>query len=184
MSRRTKGALQSVARRLRFIRGDDTQEAFAKRVGVSRSALANYETGRSKPDDFTLSRIAEKAGVPIDYFQSSHEPSADNSPAAVIGAYIEGVPDWTEDEAALVRILRLCSPDTVQEVLQMVTSGASRQEFLVTLDAVFVIKEDIQRLLDAGNGLRSFEKGSLSTFPEGSARHGIGFKERSAKGPT
>jgi transcriptional regulator with XRE-family HTH domain len=175
--------MHSVARRIRFLRGDETQQAFAKRVGITRSALANYETGRSKPDDFTLDRIAQNAGVPADYFQADHDPVADNSVAASIGAYIEGVPDWTDDESALVRIMRLCSPETIKEALQVVTRGAGQQEFLVRLDTVFAIKEDLQRLLEVAANQRAFEKGALSTFPEGSPRHHIGYKPRSARGP-
>ncbi len=62
---------ETVSRRLRFLRGKETQEAFSKRVGISRSALANYETGRSVPNSFVLNQISEKCGVAEDFFSAS-----------------------------------------------------------------------------------------------------------------
>lgn len=171
-----------ISRRLRFLRGDETQQAFAKKVGISRSALANYETGRSKPDDFTLAQISEKAGVPPDYFDPVHDPAAPSSLARSIGQYIEGVPDWTDDEATVIRVLRLCDVSTVLAVLRTISEGASRQEFVVTLGTIFTVNDDLQRLLDLAAGKRPFEKGSLSTYPEDSPMHRIGFKEQKSKG--
>lgn len=148
-------------------------------MGITRSALANYETGRSLPDDFTLARIAEKLNLPNDYFDSSHDPLVEKSFAGAVGAAVEGLPDWTEDEAALVRILRLCDQPTIAEVLKVLAAGATRQEFLVTVSTIYTVNEDLQRLFDLGAGKRPFQKGSLATYPEGSALHAIGFKLRS-----
>jgi transcriptional regulator with XRE-family HTH domain len=183
MSRRRAGSLQPIARRLRFVRGDATQEEFAKRVGVSRSAIANYETGRSIPDDFTLARIVESLGFPSDYFASNYDPLIEKSLAGAVGAAIEGIPDWTEDEATLVRILRLCDQSTIADVIKVVAEGAARQEFLVTISTIYTVNEDLQRLFDLGEGKRPFQKGSLATYPEGSALHSIGFKTKSQSGP-
>lgn len=44
-----------------------TQEEFAKRVKVTRSALSQYEIGTRNPDYETLQRIADKFNVSIDY---------------------------------------------------------------------------------------------------------------------
>ena len=143
MSRRDSQTLQSVARRIRFLRGEETQKEFAKRAGISRSALANYETGRSQPDDFTLSKIAKNLDISEDYFASRYDPLPSNdgelSQAALLGGIIEGIPAWTEDEATLVRILRLCNEGTISQVLQIVLASANEQEVTVTLDKVFEI---------------------------------------------
>ena len=176
----------SVARRLRYLRGDATQEAFAKRVGVSRSALANYETGRSRPDDYTLQVIAQKTDTSIDFFTSSShplDPSAPKSMAAFVGAAVEGVPDWTQDEAMLVRMLRLSDDTVVQEVMRVVNEGIGGREVMVTIGSVFKLTEDLERLAEMASAQRSYERGPLAAYPKDSPLHRIGFKDPVIEGP-
>lgn len=45
-----------------------TQEAFAEKIGVSRSTLSCYEIGQRTPHLKTLQHIAELFGVGLDYF--------------------------------------------------------------------------------------------------------------------
>lgn len=45
-----------------------TQEAFAEKIGVSRSTLSCYEIGQRTPHLKTLQHIAEMFGVGLDYF--------------------------------------------------------------------------------------------------------------------
>lgn len=55
----------TVAERLRRLRGvEESQESFAARVGISRAALANYETGRTVPGPSVRRRICDALGVP------------------------------------------------------------------------------------------------------------------------
>ena len=184
MSRREHELDQPIARRLRFMRGKETQEAFAKRVGISRSALANYETGRSKPDDFTLAQIIENTGVPSDYFASYPHPTSGASLEAAVGSLLDGgLPDWTHDEATVIRILRLCDQGTVLKVLRLIKEGASKQEVTLVLSEVFTVKEDLQRLHDLADGNRIFVKGPLATYAEDNPMHRIGFKTKTNKGP-
>ncbi len=131
-------------------------------VGISRSVLANYETGRSVPDNFTLARTIEKLGVPKDYFDTQHDPLTEKSFAGVVGAVIEGIPDWTDDEAILMRVLRLCDQPTIAEVVKGVMEGAARQEFLVATSTICTVNEDLQRLFDLAAGKRPFHKGALA----------------------
>jgi len=49
---------------IRELRGDLSQAQFAKKVGVSQSAIANYELGRI-PKQEILERIAKAAGKRI-----------------------------------------------------------------------------------------------------------------------
>jgi transcriptional regulator with XRE-family HTH domain len=178
MSRHGSGSLSSVARRLRYLRGEETQEAFAKRVGVSRSALANYETGRSKPDDYTLQRIAENTNTSMEYFVSYVDPLANSSMAALVGAAIEGVPDWTDDEATLVRMLRLCDDPALRDIVRAVNDAVGNREVLVNLGTVFQLKDDLQRLLELAAGQRTYERGPLAAYPKDSPMHRIGFKDK------
>ena len=55
--------LKAIGERIRSARGERTQEEFADAIGVSRSALTNYEAGRRLPNDLILKKIAEVSGV-------------------------------------------------------------------------------------------------------------------------
>lgn len=55
--------LRAIGDRIRDARGERTQEEFAEAIGVSRSALTNYEAGRRLPNDLILKKIAEVSGV-------------------------------------------------------------------------------------------------------------------------
>ena len=74
-----------------------TQDQLANAVGVSRSAVAQWETGRSGQVGSTLTRLAEVLGVSPDYLLLGSSAS-------------DRAPLLTGDEMALVRLYRLCSP--------------------------------------------------------------------------
>lgn len=44
-----------------------TQEEISKKLGISRSAYAYYETGRNEPDLETLKKLADIFETSIDY---------------------------------------------------------------------------------------------------------------------
>lgn len=45
-----------------------SQREFAELIGISKSTIASYETGRTEPDLETLATIAVKTCHTIDYF--------------------------------------------------------------------------------------------------------------------
>ena len=49
------------------IKSGKSQESLAKELGISRSCLANYETGNRQPDQEMLLRIADTFKVLTDY---------------------------------------------------------------------------------------------------------------------
>lgn len=57
---------KKIAEILRNIRGDRTQAEMAELVGVTVSAIANYEGGTRIPRDETKLRYAEISGMPIE----------------------------------------------------------------------------------------------------------------------
>lgn len=59
--------LLSIGERIRHARGKLTQEEFAKRIGVGRTVLANYEAGRRLPNDMTLEKIAQEARTTVHF---------------------------------------------------------------------------------------------------------------------
>lgn len=56
--------------RLRYLRGEQSQEQFAQQIGLTRAALANYETGRTKPKASILREISRKLGLSDEFLLS------------------------------------------------------------------------------------------------------------------
>lgn len=60
--------LASLGRRIRELRGFDTQQAeFAKMLGVSQSILSKYERGAIAPPIEVLVRLSERFGKSLDW---------------------------------------------------------------------------------------------------------------------
>ncbi|MBX5455110.1 MAG: helix-turn-helix domain-containing protein [Acidobacteriia bacterium] len=77
-----------------------TQEELAERVGVSRSAVAQWETDRAGQVGAHLTRIAQVLGVGAEYLLSGTQESARG------------------DELALLRLYRACSAEDRALLLQ------------------------------------------------------------------
>jgi transcriptional regulator with XRE-family HTH domain len=52
-----------VAKRLRELRGAESQESFARRIGVEQTQVSGWETGRSMPGLESLIKIRQATGV-------------------------------------------------------------------------------------------------------------------------
>jgi transcriptional regulator with XRE-family HTH domain len=72
-----KETLRDIGERIRTVRGDETQDEFAKKIGVGRTVLANYEAGRRLPDSDTLEKIADERGYSTSYLLTGIEAAAD-----------------------------------------------------------------------------------------------------------
>src|SRR5271169_4143623 len=92
-----------IGTRIRATRRDRglTQDDLADQVGVSRSAVAQWETGRTGQVTGNLSRIADALGVNVEYLMYGDDKRAS-------GEVRQG------DELALVRLYRECDPDDRQ----------------------------------------------------------------------
>jgi len=91
--------LDAQAQRIREARRDCglTQEQLAAATGVSRSAVAQWETGRAGQITGNLSRIAVVLGISVEwllYGANKHAPAEAS----------------TGDELALLRLYRECAP--------------------------------------------------------------------------
>jgi transcriptional regulator with XRE-family HTH domain len=82
-----------------------TQNQLAALVDVSRSAVAQWETGRTGQITGNLSRIAAALGLGVEYLVHGDDKHA---PAQVRQA----------DELALVRLYRECDPEDRQMLLR------------------------------------------------------------------
>lgn len=53
-----------------------TQEALAKRIGVSRAAVANWETGVSKPEVHNAKALGALLGLTLDQIFADQQEAA------------------------------------------------------------------------------------------------------------
>jgi transcriptional regulator with XRE-family HTH domain len=98
---------QHIGTRIRAARRDRglTQDELADRVGVSRSAVAQWETGRTGQVTGNLSRIAGVLEVNVEYLMHGDDKHA-------AGEVRQG------DELALLRLYRECDPEDRQMLLR------------------------------------------------------------------
>jgi transcriptional regulator with XRE-family HTH domain len=82
-----------------------TQDDLADQVGVSRSAVAQWETGRTGQITGNLSRIADVLEVSVEYLMYGNDKRA-------AGEVRQG------DELALLRLYRECDPEDRQMLLR------------------------------------------------------------------
>jgi transcriptional regulator with XRE-family HTH domain len=96
-----------IGARIRAARRDRglTQDELADTVGVSRSAVAQWETGRTGQITGNLSRIAAALEVNVEYLMHGDDKRA-------AGEVRQG------DELALLRLYRECEPEDRQMLLR------------------------------------------------------------------
>ena len=83
-----------------------TQDQLAVAVGVSRSAVAQWETGRAGQITGNLTRIAANLEVGVEYLMHGNDKRA---PAEIRQG----------DELAMIRLYRECTPEDRQMLLRM-----------------------------------------------------------------
>jgi transcriptional regulator with XRE-family HTH domain len=90
-----------------------TQEDLAERVGVSRSAVAQWETGRTGQITGNLSRIAEALDLNVEYLMYGIDKRAPSQA-------------HQGDELAMLRLYRECTPEDRQILLRTARRLARR----------------------------------------------------------
>ena len=105
----------TIGARIRAERRDRglTQDELARRIGVSRSAVAQWETGRTGQITGNLSRIAAALEVSVEFLVYGQDTRA----AAEVR---QG------DELALLRLYRECDPEDRQMLLRTARRLARR----------------------------------------------------------
>ncbi len=102
------GQTDEIGRRICGVRKERgwTQDELAAAVGVSRSAVAQWETGRSGQLSANLSRIAGALEVGVEYLLHGADKHAALQPDG-------------GDEVALLRLYRECLPADRQVLLRL-----------------------------------------------------------------
>ncbi len=110
-------AARLLGQRLRHLRKGASQAEFAEKLGLTRSALANYELGRSLPKPDVLQRIAERLGIsPQDLTGPAQLEDLKHSAGLMFG----GNDSPTQDEWAILRMLRLSGPEGVLDAVKVI----------------------------------------------------------------
>lgn len=98
---------RAFGRKLRELRGAKSQGELAEIAGLTRSAIANYELGRSLPGKSVITKLAEALGVEREALKA--EPTVEDWEEQFRAL---GPPDSvSDDEMALIRLLRCALPD-------------------------------------------------------------------------
>lgn len=135
---------------LRGLRGRRTQAELAKGAGLTRSAIANYELGRSKPTEATVEALASALQVePAALFP---EPTADDFVEAI---KIDFPPDGglSADELAFIRLLR-CAPDDL-----IVSTARHLVEYIESDKKAFRFLDEAQSAADLARLYRTVKHG-------------------------
>ena len=146
--------------RLRWLRGDESQTVFSERVGITRSALANYETGRTTPKISVLRKITQRLGIAEEILLKGVSESLEDF-ADALGARTgtDTLADLTKDEKAIVRLLRICDTTTVHAAVDAIVSGLETGNFSKELADPLTIVDDIARLFRIAKSEGVHERG-------------------------
>ena len=89
-----------------------TMKELGIRIGVSESAISQYETGKRQPDYETLLKIADYFGVSVDYLLGKDEKSEDSE----LQEYLEQLKNRSE----MRMLFKLAADATKEDVEQAV----------------------------------------------------------------
>ena len=99
-----------------------SQEEFAAEIKVSRSAVANWETGNNAPDINNLVLIAVRSGLAFEYLCTGRGPPVFGEPTRVAEARAPYVLDRTEKEIS--RLLSKAPARIKRAVLELLRMHA------------------------------------------------------------
>lgn len=107
-----------------------TQDAFASRIGITKSSVSLLESGKNNPSDQTIKLICSEFGVRREWLELGHEPmyAADlaNGPEVLIPDLVEILSDHPAVLDAFRRIVGSMTPadwDRLNAILDDVMSA-------------------------------------------------------------
>lgn len=116
-------------------------------MGITRSALANYETNRTVPKRSVLRQICQRLGVSENALIDGDAKDLPDLLGA-LGIYNEvgALPGLTDDEKAIIRVLRICDKDVTHAAISAITAGLEEKKFSTEVADPGTIVDDIARL--------------------------------------
>lgn len=145
---------RAIGRRLRTLRGDMSQQDFAESLGVSRSALANYELGRSTPPHDFISKVEARFGTALgappelaDFEDELRKLVGDGS-------------ELTKDELALVRIMRLAEAEDTRACVAELVARVEQRSAGLRLGDQETTALDLARLYMIAAGKSEYQRGA------------------------
>lgn len=151
---------RAIGRRIRTLRGSISQVDFAARLGITRSALANYEIGRSKPPVEVIENIAKNFDLGLDALAGSPEPiDYENALKDIADDIVGAGGKITQDEWAIVRIMRVAHPEDVLGVVQRIVSGIEARSDGIQLMDPQTVAMDLARLYMIASGDGRYDRG-------------------------
>lgn len=118
--------------------------------------MANYELGRSRPPDDVIQRIADRLGLPKDHLDSGPELT---DLAEEFERMRGDTASFTEDEQALIRLVRVLNSDDVIEVVRSAVQGIGPKAHLMKIADPVALVKDVARFILILEGKASFERG-------------------------
>lgn len=86
--------MSTLGERLKLVRGADTQEAFAARIGIPKSSMSGYENDINLPGSDVISKICLKIGISSDWLLlGKGTMQASDEVAGTIGGEVTASPD-------------------------------------------------------------------------------------------
>jgi len=93
---------KAIGRRIRDARqqADITQTSLAKRLGKTRSSVANFEAGRQRITVHGLMQVAEELNVPVQSLLAEPAHALEQAAGGSLPKELDGQPDTTADFVA------------------------------------------------------------------------------------
>ena len=152
--------LPRFAKRLRKLRGNATQKEYAKFLGISFRAYQDYELGKI-PKPATINKIAQKAGVGVDWLLWG---SLRSLAEKVVAMRIKSTlihESLTDAEMRLMRYFferGIVSPEDIDVFMNM-TLGMKHKKFQEVIDSLmgdrtsplYIMKTQLERIYNEGD---------------------------------
>ncbi len=141
---------RAFGRRLRELRGPKSQSELADLAGLTRSAIANYELGRSLPGQNVIAKLANALDVEREALRAS--PTVEDWEEQLTAA--GPIDSVTDDEMAFIRLLRCAPPeDAITFVKQLIDYFEAADDAFQFVDSEQAAR-DLARLYRAYRGKR------------------------------
>lgn len=111
-----------VRKRLRALRGERSQEEFASLVGLTRSARAHYENGRTAPKPSILRQIAQSVGISDAFLFSGEVRNEYELNMVVTGRELLNECHETAEELSILDAMRAADKATIKAIVGLLLS--------------------------------------------------------------